>query len=99
MKASASVGRARELIREELFDVIVTDLLLPDGNGVELVADARGIQPEVRVIYISGFAGSVHDELNLDQAHTLFLAKPFHASRLAEAMAEVVRERASQSAG
>ena len=99
VKTSADVGRAQELLREEIFDIIVTDILLPDGNGVELVKDARQVQPEIRVIYISGFAGGVHNELGLDCPHTVFLAKPFHPSRLTAAMSEVTHARSDKAVG
>ncbi len=79
VKTSADVGRAQELLRQEIFDIIVTDILLPDGNGVELVKDARQVQPEIRVIYISGVAGGVHNELGLDCPHTVFFGEAVSA--------------------
>lgn len=41
-------------LRESSFDVLVTDIIMPKGNGVELIRVARELQPSLRVVAISG---------------------------------------------
>lgn len=91
VKASADLGRSLELLATERFDLIVTDVLLADGSGADLVREARARQPDLGVIYMSGFAGDALETLGLDEPRTLFLSKPFHPNRLSSALAEVLR--------
>ena len=94
VKTSASRRRALMMLEQEEFDVLITDVLLADGNGAELVATAREARPNLHVVYMSGFAGEAHDALDLDAPHTVFLQKPFHPNRLAKALVEVTMSRA-----
>jgi DNA-binding response OmpR family regulator len=50
----AATARAR-MARECPYDVLLTDLGLPDGGGWELVRDARGRWPELRIGVITGW--------------------------------------------
>ena len=90
VKTSATVTRATEISRDERFDVLVTDVLLGDGRGTELARHLRDDQPDMRVVYISGFVSEEMDELHLGQPGTMFLEKPFHPDRLVAALWEVV---------
>src|SRR4051812_25576443 len=51
----ASSGReAVRLAREKSVDLIITDVLMADGDGLELIRDVRQAQPGVRILAISG---------------------------------------------
>lgn len=43
-------------LREKNFDLLITDVLMPKMNGIELVKESRKIQPNLPVIIITGFA-------------------------------------------
>ena len=90
VKASADVARAKQLLDGETFDVLVTDLMLPDGRGSELAAHARGRHPCIGVIYMSGFSADEDAAADVDRARTLFLPKPFPPARLTSALAAVL---------
>ena len=90
VKTSANIGRAKALLDAEEFDVLVTDVLLPDGTGPTLVQHARGLMPSLAIVYMTGFAGDAQEMLDLDDANTTMLEKPFHPNRLAEALAKVM---------
>jgi len=51
---ASNAVEALRLLQDEPFDVIVTDIILPRRNGVELLGDIREIQPDVQVIMITG---------------------------------------------
>lgn len=71
-------------------DVLVTDLVLPDGDGVEVAQALRKGRPELPVIIISGYAdhpGSVDDTLS---SGARFLAKPFQVSALIGTIRDVL---------
>jgi DNA-binding NtrC family response regulator len=53
----ASVGSAVEaaaLLGERRFDLVITDIVMPGGDGFELIASFRKTQPAARIVAISG---------------------------------------------
>jgi CheY-like chemotaxis protein len=73
---------ARDIIDSKQFDVVVCDIALPDGNGYDVIADAKRKQP-VKAVAISGFAGSEDIERGRKAGFDFHLAKPvdFHELR------------------
>jgi two-component system response regulator PilR (NtrC family) len=51
----ANVTEAKKLISTEHFDLLVTDLKLPDGNGLELLTEAKEHDPDTEVVVITAF--------------------------------------------
>lgn len=68
------------------FDAAVIDLVLPDGWGSSLAFSLREMQPDVRIIYMSGFTTT--DPILRDgiEDHMVFLEKPFTLQELLEAI-------------
>jgi CheY-like chemotaxis protein len=71
---------AARIMKEQLFDVVITDMLMPDKDGLEVMADLRRNHPDVRIIASSG-GGKVSSNSYLhiarkSGAHAL-LPKPF----------------------
>ncbi|MBL9203184.1 MAG: response regulator [Opitutaceae bacterium] len=46
--------QAVRLLQQEPFDIVITDVVMPDGDGFELIPAIRKIQPEARILAISG---------------------------------------------
>ena len=80
---SAKVALQQDL---DSVDVLVTDIGLPDGSGVDLVHAARIRRPDLPVIYATGH---VDHGLTLD-AHSAAVIKPYGAEQLFEAMKQVL---------
>ena len=84
--SAGSVEEAQQLFKQETFDVVLLDMLLPDGSGLDLLVDFQEHTPEVQVIIITGFG----DVDNAVQAMKLgaydYIAKPFDLDRLALVM-------------
>ena len=53
MAQAGSLAEARKHAAAVRFDVVVLDLSLPDGNGVDLIADLRRENPDVAVLILS----------------------------------------------
>ncbi|WP_261368286.1 ATP-binding protein [Pseudosulfitobacter koreensis] len=65
-------------------DLFVTDVVMPGKDGPSWVREALKSRPEVRVVFVSGYA---EDRLNNDQAsipNSVFLPKPFSLDQLTE---------------
>jgi DNA-binding NtrC family response regulator len=52
--ATTNSRTAMSLLAERAFDVVITDMLMPDRDGLEIMADLRRNYPTVRVIASSG---------------------------------------------
>jgi CheY-like chemotaxis protein len=72
-------------------DLLMTDLVMPEMGGKELVARTLQGQPDMRIIMISGYPIAPHEDL---PAGTRFLQKPFTPKALAEAVRDAFAERA-----
>lgn len=77
-------NEALDAARSAEFDILVTDVMMGPINGVQTAIAFKQIQPEARVILISGNEKSA--ELLLDAVRAghefLVLAKPFHPHEL-----------------
>ena len=70
-------------------DLLLTDLVMPGMSGWELGGRLRSLNPNLRAIYMSGFADGGSSEQSLD-AGTNFLEKPFTSAQLIAAVGEVL---------
>jgi DNA-binding NtrC family response regulator len=50
----ASATEARKLMGEQRFDLVVTDVLMPDGDGIQLIKEMKQAQPLARIVAVSG---------------------------------------------
>jgi DNA-binding NtrC family response regulator len=74
--AALSGGEATALIEKEAFDLVLTDLVLQDMDGISILKKAREVNPETVVIVITGFA-SVNSAIEaLRQGAFDYLIKP-----------------------
>ena len=75
------------------FDVVISDLGLPDGTGLEVIGKLRALQPRLRGIALSGY-GMDHDlQRSLEAGFAIHLVKPVDFTQLQRALREVARER------
>jgi PAS domain S-box-containing protein len=65
---------------DEPIDLIVTDLIMPGSNGIELVGMIDEVRPGLPVLYISGYANPVRSGALSETDH--FLQKPFSSGAL-----------------
>ncbi|MDE2490391.1 MAG: PAS domain-containing protein, partial [Elusimicrobia bacterium] len=76
---------------EGLFDVVVMDLVLPRGRGVEVARLLRRGQPTARVLYTSGYATDVSSlPAGTGEESAPFLPKPFTSAALSAAVSSLV---------
>jgi DNA-binding response OmpR family regulator len=74
-------------------DFLVADVSLPDGNGCELAIALKRLQPELRVLFISGHVGAeVCRFYGLDVNDSHYLRKPFEPADLLQHVGRVLSE-------
>lgn len=66
-------------------DLLVTDLQMPGMNGRQLAAVVRQTNPQVRVLYVTGFADALFSGVNELGPAESFIEKPFGADGILEA--------------
>jgi DNA-binding response OmpR family regulator len=82
---------ARELVQENQFDVIVLDIGLPDGNGLQLLTDWREKQLPTQVLILSA-RHEVDDKIaGLNLGADDYLTKPFSFGELLARLRSLVR--------
>jgi len=82
--AQAAIGLFRENPRR--FDLVITDLTMPDINGLELALQLHALQPEVPVLLASGFSSALTSENLREAGIREQLVKPLSLTALAEAL-------------
>jgi signal transduction histidine kinase/CheY-like chemotaxis protein len=72
------------------FDAVVTDAIMPEMSGLELLAELRRLRPELPVVLVSGYGGpDLNDAAAAAGAHAV-LMKPLGTADLAQCLAEVL---------
>ena len=88
VRTAATVKEAFELADNEAFDVLVSDIGLPDGSGWELMRTLRTRGP-VRGIALSGFSMDEDIQKSKNVGFMEHLAKPINPRELEEAIERV----------
>lgn len=68
---------ALPLLEAESFDLLLTDIVMPEMDGIELAQRAAEIAPDMRVMFITGFA-AVTLKAGKQMPQARVLSKPFH---------------------
>jgi CheY-like chemotaxis protein len=95
IEAGDGVSALRVLeARQQRIDLLVTDVGLPGGmNGRQLADAARQLRPELKILFITGYAeNAVVGNGHLDPGMAV-LAKPFAMSSFANKVREILEER------
>jgi two-component system cell cycle response regulator CpdR len=69
---------AYQQLREEPFELLLTDIVMPEMDGIELARRATELDPDIKIMFITGFAAVA---LNSDSAapkNAKVLSKPVH---------------------
>jgi CheY-like chemotaxis protein len=90
---ASSGAQAMMDIRANAFDLVITDVIMPNMDGIELMIELRKLQPSLPVLAISG-GGRTHNLDILDAAEQLgatsVLAKPFAQANLIEVVTRLL---------
>ena len=69
---------AYQRLREEPFEMLLTDIVMPEMDGIELARKAAELDPDLKIMFITGFAAVALNPDMQAPRDAKILSKPFH---------------------
>ncbi|MBL0848522.1 MAG: response regulator [Candidatus Liberibacter ctenarytainae] len=69
---------AYDKICEEPFSLLLTDIVMPEMDGIELARKATELDPDLKIMFITGFAAVALNPDSNTPKNAKVLSKPFH---------------------
>ena len=82
------------LLVESDYDLLLSDIVMPEMDGIELAQKCNEVSPHTKVMFITGFA-AVTLKASREQPHAKVLSKPFHLRDLILEVERVLDDRVS----
>lgn len=96
--ATSSLGTLERWVTEGRGDVIVSDVNIPDGNGLELVPRLHDLRPNLPVVIISA-QNTINTAIGANEVRAFeYLPKPFDLPKLLKTCAKAMAQNPKQSA-
>lgn len=87
--AAATGTAALELLESGTFDLLLSDIVMPEMDGIELAQRAQALANPPRVMFITGFAAvALHANDSVPEAR--LLSKPFHLKDLVAEVGQIL---------
>ena len=93
VRTATSVAAALSAVAAQAFDLVISDLGLPDRSGLELARELRARGFAIPAIALSGYGQDKDIEQSREAGFSLHLVKPVEPSVLKEAMERVAGAR------
>lgn len=71
------------------FDLLLTDIMMPGIDGVELAKQAETLSPGIKIMFITGFAAVVKQDTNASESARV-LSKPVHLRQLVDEVDKLI---------
>jgi len=69
---------AYQRLREEPFQLLLTDIVMPEMDGIELARRAAELDPDIKIMFITGFAAVALNADSTAPKNAKVLSKPIH---------------------
>lgn len=90
LKCADSIKKARDNFKENSFDLIILDVMLPDGNGYDFCKEIRKTS-EVPVIFLTACDEEANVVIGLDIGADDYITKPFRIKELISRIRAILR--------
>ena len=94
--AAATGDEAMTLLNTEIYDLLLSDIVMPGMDGIELAQKCSEISPSTKVMFITGFA-AVALRATREAPHAKMLSKPFHLKDVTLEIERMFEEAAAVS--
>lgn len=93
---AGSVSDAKERLTEETFSLVLTDMDMPGGSGLDLLMSMANDHPEVATVLVSGSDDPKVARTAMDMGAYGYVTKPFSTNQILIAVASALRRRAAE---
>ena len=81
---------AEQLIKEEPFDLLITDIRMTPMDGMELLKRANKLRPEMPVIVISAYGSEKTEQQSYESGCVAYIKKPFKVQEVLDAVSKAL---------
>ena len=93
VKGALSAPEALKRIKEEKYDFILTDIKMPEMDGVELIKAVHEINPTIGALFMTGYASLDTAKEAIQEGAYDYILKPFDLHEIRSAVADAIRKR------
>lgn len=90
VRAFADGLAAFERLKEETFTLLLTDIVMPQMDGIELARRAGELDPDLKIMFITGFAAVTLNSEQQPPKDARILSKPFHLKDLVQEIDKIL---------
>jgi two-component system cell cycle response regulator CpdR len=83
-------AQAYQCLKDERFDLLLSDIVMPGLDGIELAKRASDIHPTLKIMFITGFAAVALHPAAETPKHAKVLSKPFHLRDLVQEVERMI---------
>jgi signal transduction histidine kinase/CheY-like chemotaxis protein len=87
---------ALEQVKKESFDLILTDLKMPEMDGMELIKSAHKVNPDVGAIFMTGYASLSSAREAVKEGAYDYILKPFDLNEVRSSVAKALEKKISE---
>jgi DNA-binding NtrC family response regulator len=89
-KGARNGKEALKAIKTENFDLVISDIRMPEKNGIDLLRDIKTENPELPVVIITGYTLAYPSEQAIREGADGYIAKPFRINQIDELLAKIL---------
>ncbi|SMC18852.1 DNA-binding transcriptional response regulator, NtrC family, contains REC, AAA-type ATPase, and a Fis-type DNA-binding domains [Desulfacinum hydrothermale DSM 13146] len=94
---AADASSAIQAFQDQSWDIVLLDLRIPDGDGIEVLRQIKKIAPQTVVIIMTGFASIESSVSAMKEGAYDYVVKPLDVEQLTRMLRTVVQQRRSLS--
>lgn len=90
---SAGAGNGKEalqLINKDAFDLVITDIRMPEKSGIDLLHQLKESHPELPVVIITGYPLAYPPDKAMKEGADGYIAKPFRINQIDQLLAKIL---------
>ncbi|MCP4584145.1 MAG: response regulator [candidate division Zixibacteria bacterium] len=87
---AANGVEALEIIEKDSFDLVITDIRMPEKNGIDLLKDIKSKFPDLPVVIITGYTLAYPPEQAKKEGAEGYIPKPFRINQIDELLAKIL---------
>jgi signal transduction histidine kinase/CheY-like chemotaxis protein len=84
---------ALDRLKQEKFDFILTDIKMPEMNGIELIEEAHKVNPSMGAIFMTGYASLDTAKKAIQEGAYDYILKPFDLQEIRSAVARAIQKK------